>query len=120
MHDTDSWKRRLVALAISLAGTVIAAPVVAQECVVLLPLFQQGKGDEEIAAISGLPTNTVGACRRELSRPLGVSPAGAPPVGAAGAPPARAAGAPPLGAAGAPPAGAAGAPPVGRDIKRLP
>ena len=94
------------------------------------------KGDAEIAAITGLSTNSVGACRRELSRPLGVGPAGAPPaaavgpppvnapgrppIGAAGVPPAGAAGAPPVGAAGAPPAGAAGAPPVGRDIKRLP
>ena len=120
MHDIDTWKRRLVALAVSLAGTVTAAPLAAQECVVLLPLFQQGKGDAEIAAISGVPTNAVTACRRELSRPLGVSPAGVPPAGAAGAPPVNAPGRPPIGAAGAPPAGAAGAPPVGRDIKRLP
>jgi len=136
MRNTDTWKRRLVTVVVSLAGAVTAAPVAAQECVALLPLFQQGRGDAEIAAITGLSTNSVGACRRELSRPLGVGPAGAPPaaavgpppvnapgrppIGAAGVPPARAAGAPPVGAAGAPPAGAAGAPPVGRDIKRLP
>jgi hypothetical protein len=112
MRNTDTWKRLLVAVVVALTGAVTAAPVAAQECVVLLPLFQQGKGDAAIAAITGLPRNAVSACRRELRRPISVSPAGAPPVGAAGPPP--------VNAPGPPPVGAAGAPPVGRDINRLP
>lgn len=89
-------------------------------CVHLMPLFQRGLSDAEIAAGAQLPLAVVQACRNELSRPLPAGPAGAPPMGAAGPPPAGAAGKPPGGAAGPPPMGAPGPPPVGSDIRRLP
>jgi len=89
-------------------------------CVQLLPLFQQGLDDASIAGALQLPLAAVQSCRHELSRPLPVGPAGAPPAGAAGVPPAGAAGRPPMGAAGPPPMGAAGPPPVGSEIRRLP
>jgi hypothetical protein len=92
----------------------------AADCVALLPLFQRGGSDAQVAEATGLPFAAVSSCRRELSRPVYVGPAGAPPMGAAGPPPMGAAGRPPMGAAGAPPMGAAGPPPVGRDVKRLP
>ncbi|GIW45991.1 MAG: hypothetical protein KatS3mg077_3273 [Candidatus Binatia bacterium] len=97
-----------------------ALPAHANDCMVLLPLFQRGLSDADIAAETQLPFAVVESCRRELSRPLPVGPAGAPPMGAPGAPPAGAAGRPPMGAAGQPPMGAAGPPPVGRDVQRLP
>jgi hypothetical protein len=114
------WKLLLavgVALAVSsgLSGTAGA-----QDCTAFLNLFQQGLSDRQIAQATGLRTNDVAACRRQLQRPIVVGPEGPPPVGAAGPAPRRAAGPPPVGAAGPPPVGAAGAPPAGREIKRLP
>ncbi|MCX8071329.1 MAG: hypothetical protein N3C12_02590 [Candidatus Binatia bacterium] len=100
--------------------SVLAAPLLANDCVILLPLFQQGLSDAEIAAQTRLPFAVVESCRRELSRPLPAGPAGVPPAGAVGPPPGGAAGRPPSGAAGPPPFGAPGPPPVGRDIQRLP
>ncbi len=109
------------AAVVAVAGMLSAAAVAsAQDCTSLLPLFQRGGSDEEIAHGTGLNINDVRWCRRELSRPIEVGPAGVPPAGAAGPPPAKAAGQPPMGAAGPPPMGAAGAPPGGRTIKRLP
>jgi len=102
----------------SLTLTVTAAR--AQDCVSLLDLFQQGRSVVEISRLTGLTTTDVADCRRELSRPIHVGPAGPPPLGAAGPAPRGAAGRPPIGAAGAPPIGAAGPPPIGRDVRRLP
>src|SRR5262245_32502184 len=108
-----------ILIGIALGCTVIAARrATAVDCVSLLPLFQQGGSDAAIAGYTGLPFAIVESCHRELSRPLAVGPAGAPPMGAAGPPPVRAVGPPPVGAAGAPPFGAAGPPPVGSTIKR--
>ncbi|HVO26182.1 MAG TPA: hypothetical protein VMW56_21410 [Candidatus Margulisiibacteriota bacterium] len=90
------------------------------DCTAFLSLFQQGLSDKQIARQTGLTTNDVAACRRQLQQPIVVGPQGPPPVGAAGPAPRGAAGPPPVGAAGPPPVGAAGAPPVGREIKRLP
>lgn len=89
-------------------------------CVNLLPLFQRGLSDEEVAAAAQIPLPVARSCRHELTRPLPVGPSGAPPMGAAGPPPAGAAGKPPMGAAGAPPVGAPGPPPVGNEMRRLP
>lgn len=100
--------------------TLALSPAQANDCMTLLPLFQQGGSDAQIAQYTGLPLAAVNSCRGQLSRPIYVGPAGAPPMGAVGPPPGGAAGRPPLGAAGPPPMGAAGAPPVGRDVKRLP
>lgn len=114
--------KAIVALLVFLASALMFDfhRVNANDCMALLPLFQRGLSDPEIAAETQLPFAVVESCRRELSRPLPVGPAGAPPMGAVGAPPAGAAGRPPLGAAGPPPMGAAGPPPVGRDVQRLP
>ncbi|GBD25399.1 hypothetical protein HRbin30_00718 [bacterium HR30] len=90
------------------------------DCMVLLPMFQRGLSDAEIAEQTQLPFAVVESCRRELSRPLPAGPAGVPPMGAVGPPPAGAASRPPSGAVGPPPMGAPGPPPVGRDIQRLP
>lgn len=105
---------------LALLGLVLLSfPAQATDCMTLLPLFQQGGSDAQIAQYTGLPFAVVQSCRGELTRPIYVGPAGAPPAGAAGPPPVGAAGRPPLGAAGPPPMGAAGAPPVGRDVQRL-
>lgn len=107
---------------IALAVSFFAAPPTARgsDCMLLLPLFQRGLSDAEVAQATQLPFAVVESCRQELSRPLPAGPAGVPPVGAAGVPPAGAAGRPPSGAVGPPPIGAPGPPPVGRDIQRLP
>jgi hypothetical protein len=124
MRDLDSVARsRMVRrAAVAVVGGVLAAAAAAsaQECTSLLPLFQAGRSDEEIAHGTGWNINDVHWCRRDLSRPIEVGPAGVPPARAAGPPPVKAAGPPPVGAAGPPPVGAAGPPPVGRTIKRLP
>jgi hypothetical protein len=114
-----SWIRAVPtgAIAVSLLFAGIAW---AQDCTALLSLFQQGFNAAQIAEMTGLTGNQVEACRQQLSRPIFVGPAGAPPVNAAGPPPLNPVGPPPLGAAGPPPVGAAGPPPVGQEIKRLP
>lgn len=109
----------LVAAALALSFGV-AATARAQDCTTLLSMFQRGLSDAEIGQMTGLSGNDVAGCRRQLSQPIFVGPAGPPPMGAAGPPPHGAAGPPPLGAAGPPPLGAAGRPPVGREVKRLP
>lgn len=133
MHQLStraSWQLTFGILALAFVAGVVAlgSPARAQDCTALLDMLQQGLGSAEIARITGLPVNSVEECRRELSRPIRVGPAGPPPLGAAGPPPLGAAGPPPrgaagpppFGAAGPPPFGAAGPPPVGRDVKRLP
>ncbi len=108
-----------MAAAAALLFVGLAAPASA-DCNALLPLFQQGGSVAQVAQATGLSFAEVDLCRRELSRPVYVGPAGAPPLNAAGAPPLGAAGRPPMGAAGAPPIGAAGPPPLGRDVRRRP
>ena len=108
----------LVAIIAAAGGAI--SEVQATDCESLLSLFQQGRSTVEIARLSGLTSNEVRACHRELSQPVFIGPEGAPPVRAAGPPPRKAAGPPPVGAAGPPPVGAAGPPPVGREVKRLP
>ncbi|HVM96723.1 MAG TPA: hypothetical protein VMT89_10055 [Candidatus Acidoferrales bacterium] len=98
----------------------VALRASAIDCTALLPAFQQGAGDVDIARAAGLPVGIVSSCRAELSRPIHLDPAGPPPMGAVGQPPLGAPGRPPLGAVGPPPVGAAGPPPVGRDVRRLP
>jgi hypothetical protein len=115
----SSW--RLVAFGVTLTVSVgLAGAARAQDCTAFLNLFQQGLSDRQIAGATGLTTNAVAACRRQLQQPIVVGPQGPPPVGAAGPAPRRAAGPPPVGAAGPPPVGAAGPAPVGREVKRLP
>jgi hypothetical protein len=114
-------RRLVLAFGVTLTVSVgLAGTARAQECTAFLNLFQQGLSDRQIAGATGLTTNDVAACRRQLQRPIVVGPEGPPPVGAAGSAPRRAAGPPPVGAAGPPPVGAAGPPPVGREVKRLP
>lgn len=115
-----SWRVLIVASAVGAMSVTWTAAARAQDCTSLLSLFQQGLSDGDIAQATGLRTNNVAACRRELQRPIFVGPAGAPPVGAAGPAPGKAAGPAPRGAAGPPPVGAAGPPPAGREVKRLP
>jgi hypothetical protein len=116
----DRKRGNWVLLPIVVAWLLFAQRAPAQDCTSLLGLFQGGSSTLEIAQATGLTTNEVEACRRELSQPIFIGPAGAPPRGAAGPAPVHAAGPPPRGAAGPPPVGAAGAPPVGREVKRLP
>ena len=112
---------RAALLAIVLAGFVLfPARARAQDCTTLLSLFQRGLSTAQISEMTGLSGNDVESCRKQLSQPIFVGPAGPPPLGAAGPPPRGAAGPPPLGAAGPPPFGAAGPPPVGHEVKRLP
>ena len=114
-------RRLVLAFGVTLTVSVgFAGMARAQDCTAFLNLFQQGLSDRQIAGATGLTTNDVAACRRQLQRPIVVGPEGPPPVGAAGSAPRRAAGPPPVGAAGPPPVGAAGPPPVGREVKRLP
>lgn len=127
MHDHAKlcfcvWLRATFVLLLSLPTWCCVSPVEAQanDCMILLPFFQRGLSDAEIAAQTQLPFAAVESCRRELSRPLPAGPSGVPPMGAVGPPPAAAPGRPPSGAAGPPPMGAPGPPPVGRDIQRLP
>jgi len=103
------------AIACALATVIlVAAPAArAQDCMSILSLLQQGRSPGEISRLSGMSPAQVIQCRRQLSQPTFVGPAGAPPVNAAGSPPVNAAGGPPIGAAGRPPIGAAGGPPVG-------
>ena len=115
-----AWWRGLVAAGALAAMFGFAATAEAQDCTTLLSAFQQGLSAAQIARMTGLTTNDVERCRRQLSRPIFVGPAGAPPVNAAGPPPRNPAGPPPLGAAGPPPVNAAGPPPVGHEVKRLP
>jgi len=115
-----SWQVLIVAAVVATMSIAWAATARAQDCTSLLSLFQQGLSDADIARATGLPTNSVASCRRDLQRPIVVGPAGPPPLGAAGPPPVGAAGPPPVGAAGRPPLGAAGPPPVSREVKRLP
>lgn len=119
LHPIGSGRMTL-ALAVVTAGLFCAVPARGQDCGFLLGLFQQGLSTTEIARGTGLGTNEVEACRRELRRPIFVGPQGPPPLNAAGPPPKNAPGPPPLGAAGRPPLGAAGPPPVGHDVRRLP
>ncbi len=115
------FARLLALVAVVLVGFVgFAARARAQDCTTLLSLFQRGLSTAQISQMSGLSDNDVESCRKQLSQPIFVGPAGPPPVGAAGPPPRGAAGPPPLGAAGPPPFGAAGPPPVGHEVKRLP
>jgi len=116
----SSWMLVLVFGVILAPSVGLSGMASAQDCTAFLNLFQQGLSDQQIAGATGLTTNDVAACRRQLQRPIVVGPQGPPPVGAAGPAPRRAAGPPPVGAAGPPPVGAAGPPPVGREIKRLP
>ncbi len=111
----------LVGLIASAAvSAALASPSAAQDCTDLLGAFQQGMSSGQIASMTGLNANQVEFCRRELSHPIFVGPAGTAPMNAAGPPPRNAAGPPPFGAAGPPPIGAAGPPPVGHEVKRLP
>jgi hypothetical protein len=123
-HRTRFWNwtlgGALVWGVITAAVLSCAAPAPAQDCTPLLGLFQQGRNTTEISRMTGLNRNQVESCRKELSKPIYVGPAGAVPLGAVGPGPRNAAGPPPVGAAGPPPVGAAGAPPVGREVKRLP
>lgn len=112
--------QRIRATAFLLLLATAASPSFAADCMSLLPLFRQGGSDQQIAEYTGLPLAMIQGCRYELSRPLPVGPAGAPPMNAAGPPPMGAVGRPPMGAAGAPPLGAAGPPPMGSTIRRLP
>lgn len=93
-----------------------------QDCAAYLSLYQQGASDLAVARLTGMSVTEAAFCRRVLSEPVYVGPAGAPPVNAPGRPPGPgAAGAPPgPNAAGVPPGGAAGPPPVGREMRRLP
>lgn len=107
--------------ATALALEVAAPPRgAAQDCNALLGPLQQGLSSAEIAQMTGLSTFDVELCRRALSQPIMVGPAGAPPSGAVGSPPRGAAGPPPRNAPGPPPFGAPGPPPVAHDLKRLP
>lgn len=115
----NRWRNACIGAAV-LATLSLARAATAADCMSLLPLFQQGGSDAEVAQYTGLPFAVVQSCHAELSRPIYVGPAGAPPANAAGPPPVRAVGPPPMGAAGPPPMGAAGPPPMGRTIKRLP
>ena len=119
-NRVGSWK--LVVLGVTLTLSVGCGAIAsAQDCTALLNLFQQGLSDQQIAGATGLTTNDVAACRRQLQPPIVVGPQGPPPMGAAGPPPLGAAGRPPMGAAGPPPVGAGGPPPVGaagREPKR--
>jgi len=113
---------RLSVGAISVFGivSISGTDAWAQGCSSLLSLFQQGRSNVEIARMTGLPSDGIAACRRELSQPIVVGPEGPPPRDAAGPAPRRAAGPPPVGAVGPPPVGAAGPAPVGREVKRIP
>ena len=114
------WGPIGLVLAVAIFELFCAFPARAQDCALLLDLFQQGFSTTEIARNTGLTVNQAEACRRELSRPIFIGPPGPPPLNAPGPPPRNAPGPPPLGAAGPPPLGAAGPPPVGWDVKRLP
>ncbi len=113
-NRVGSWKRVVfgatLTVSVGLGGLASA-----QDCTAFVSLFQQGLSDQQIAGATGLTTNDVAACRRQLQPPVMVGPQGPPPMGAAGPPPFGAAGPPPVGAAGRPPVGAAG-----REGKRVP
>lgn len=99
-----------------------AAKVDAQYCSSYIGLYQQGATDAQVARLTGLSVSEAAFCRRVLSEPIYIGPAGPPPVNAAGRPPGPNAAGPPPGpnAVGPPPGGAAGPPPVGRDVRRIP
>jgi hypothetical protein len=103
----------LVAAVLLAAVLVSMRTARAQECTALLDMLQQGMSSARIAGITGLSVDEVEGCRRQVSQPIFVGPAGSPPLGAAGPVPRGAAGPPPMGAPGPPPIGAAGPPPVG-------
>ena len=109
-------------LAASVLGAILwsASPVAAFDCVNLLPVFQQGGNDVDVASATGLSVGTVSQCRAELSRPIYIGPAGPPTSNAVGQSPVGAVGRPPVNAVGPPPVGAVGPPPGGRDVRRLP
>ncbi|MCK6555350.1 hypothetical protein L6Q96_12350 [Candidatus Binatia bacterium] len=115
--------RRLLSVG-ALAGAVVLGVegAEAQYCSSYLGLYQQGATDAQVARLTGLSVYEARFCRRVLSEPIYIGPAGAPPVNAAGRPPGpNAAGPPPgPGMLGPPPGGAAGPPPVGRDVRRIP
>ncbi|HYD50409.1 MAG TPA: hypothetical protein VEB21_18785, partial [Terriglobales bacterium] len=71
-------------------------------CMALLDPLRAGYSNGEIAYYWGVAEAEVDHCRRELSRPIVVGPAGPPPKGAVGPPAWRPAGPPALGAAGPP------------------
>jgi len=94
----------------------------AQYCSSYIGLYQQGATDAQVARLTGLSVSDAAFCRRVLSEPIYIGPAGAPPVNAPGRPPGPNAAGPPPGpnTVGPPPGGAAGPPPVGRDVRRIP
>jgi len=109
-------------VAVVAALLVCSAAADAQYCSSYLGLYQQGASDAQVARLTGLSVSEASFCRRVLSEPVYIGPAGAPPVNAAGRPPGPNAAGPPPGpnTVGPPPSGAAGPPPVGRSVQRLP